>query len=121
MGIFKRLGDRLSEGPEQLRAQEIRLVCSDLPGVEQIAVCRPRSRPKVAGVVQSVTVDPRGEPPILKIEVFDGTDHVVGVWYGRRSIPGISLGKPLILQGTMRKSSDGDFEMINPSYELVST
>lgn len=111
---------RIWAGAEQLRAQEIRKVCSGLGGIQQIAECRARTRPRVAGVVQSITIDPRSMPPRLRLQIFDGTDEISGVWYGRREIPGITLGRPLVLHGTIRRAADGTLEMMNPAYELVS-
>ena len=64
-------------------------------------------------------VDPRTNPPTLRIEIYDGTDEITGVWYGRREIPGIGLGRPLVLEGTVRKGPDGAFEIMNPAYSLV--
>ncbi|MGH2812483.1 MAG: OB-fold nucleic acid binding domain-containing protein [Actinomycetota bacterium] len=120
MSIFRKIGQRLAEGPEQIRAQEIRLACLNLERVEPIAECRPRTRPRVAGVVQSIKVDPRHNPPVLEVEIFDGTDRVIGVWYGRRQIPGIALGRPIVFQGTIRRGTSGALEILNPAYELVA-
>jgi hypothetical protein len=115
MGIFQ----RISAPPDQLRAQEVRKSCRPIERVQQIAECRTRSRPRVAGVVQSITIDPRTQPPTLRVEIYDGTEEIVGVWYGRREIPGVALGHPLVLEGTVRRNIEGGFEIMNPAYELV--
>lgn len=121
MGVFKRFGERLSETPEQLQAQETRAWCAEIVGVEQIAECRARTRRRVAGVVESIKVIPRRVTTTLEIEIYDGTDHIVGVWYGRRKIPGIDLGKRLILEGTIAVVDGGDrLQIINPAYELIA-
>ncbi len=101
MGIFKKVGERLSTSPEQYQAQEIRNWCGEIGDVEQIAVCRPRTRRRVAGVVESIKVIPRAHTTTLEVQIYDGTDHIVGVWFGRRKIPGVDLGKRLILEGTI--------------------
>src|SRR5918999_643373 len=115
MGLFQ----KMSEAPEQLRAQEIRKFCSAIAGVQQIAECRARTRPRIVGVVQSIMVDPRTNPSTLRIEIYDGTDEITGVWYGRREIPGIGLGRPLVLEGTVRTNANGTLEIMNPAYALV--
>lgn len=122
MGIFKRVGERLNETPEQLQAQEIRSWCGEVAGVEQIAVCRPRSRQRVAGVVESIKVIPRGGSSTLQVQIYDGTDQIVGIWYGRRKIPGVDLGRRLILEGTIGRFYGNDqLQIINPAYELVKS
>lgn len=119
MGLFKRVGERLNETPEQFQAQEIRLWCGEIPGVEQIAECRPRTRRRVAGIVESIKVIPRQDTSILEVHIFDGTDEITGVWYGRRKIPGIDLGERLILEGTVSTTDRKGLRIINPSYEIV--
>ena len=115
MGLFQ----RISAAPDQLRAQEIRKFCSAVTGVQQIAECRARTRPRIVGVVQSIMVDPRTDPATLRIQIYDGTDEISGVWYGRREIPGIALGRPLVLEGTVRRGPNGEFDIMNPAYSLV--
>lgn len=118
MGFFKRLGEPPSE--EQLRAQEVRTQVGAVAGVEQIAICRPRSRAKVCGIVQSIKVLPREATTTLEVQIYDGTDEITGIWYGRRKIPGIELGKCLVLEGTIGKIRGSTaLQIINPAYELV--
>lgn len=119
MGLFKRLGERLSAPPEQLRAQEIRKWCDEIEDVEQIGVCRLRSKARVAGIVQSIKVVPADGSCALEVQVYDGTDEVVGRWFGRRRIPGIELGRGLIMQGTLARAGNGPLTIINPEYELL--
>jgi hypothetical protein len=116
MGMFKRLGERLAAPPEQLRAQEIRKYCDDIGDVEQIGVCRPRRRVRVAGIVQTIKVVPRDASTSLEVQIYDGTDEVVGIWFGRRRIPGIELGRGLILEGTLGRYGRGPLTIINPEY-----
>jgi RecG-like helicase len=120
MNLFKRFGEKLSQDTDQLRAQQIRRLCSELKGIQQIAESRPRTRPRVAGIVQSIKVIPRQETSLLEVEVYDGSDSLVAVWWGRREIPGVTLGQPLILCGTLIRSDNGAAQMINPEYELVA-
>jgi hypothetical protein len=119
MGLLKRIGERLAAPPEQLRAQEIRKWCDEIDNVEQIGVCRPRHQARVAGIVQSIKVVPRESSCTFEVQVYDGTDEVVGVWLGRRRIPGIELGRGLILKGTLGRFGGGPLTIINPEYELL--
>lgn len=119
MGLLKRLTESLSEGPDQLRAQEIRNWCREIDNIEQIGVCRPRTHARVAGRVQSIKVNPRGSTVTLEVQIYDGTDQITGVWFGRRKIPGIDLGRGLILQGTIVRSRTDVLQLINPAYELM--
>jgi OB-fold nucleic acid binding protein len=119
MGLFKRLGERLAAPPEQLRAQEIRKWCDEINDVEQIGICRSRHRARVAGIVQSIKVVPRDSSCSLEVQIYDGTDEVVGIWFGRRRIPGIELGRGLILKGVLGHYGRGPLTLINPEYELL--
>jgi hypothetical protein len=119
MRFFRRLAE-FSEPEEQLRAQEVRHQVAELPGVEQIAVCRPRRRARVAGIVQAIRVVPQPESTRLEVEIYDGTDQITAVWLGRRRIPGIELGLPVILEGTICSVLDHDLQIINPAYELLA-
>lgn len=120
MGILKKLGQRLSEHPDHLRAQGIRTQCGRIDGVEQIAVIRPRTKARVVGVVQSIMVVPRGPGRYsLEVQIYDGTDEVTAVWLGRRRIAGIDLGSGLILNGTIGRFGDDRLKMINPAYQLL--
>lgn len=119
MGFFRRIGEKLTAPPDQLRAQEIRSLCGRLPAVEQIGVCRPRSRVRVAGIVQSIKVVPGDQTCTFEVQIYDGTDEIVGTWFGRRGIPGIDLGRGIILEGTLGKLGRGGLRIINPSYELL--
>lgn len=116
---MRRFGEKLAETPEQFHAQEIRGWCGEIPGVEQIAECRPRTKRRVAGVVESIKVIPRLETSTLEVEIYDGTDNIVGVWFGRRKIPGVDLGKRIILEGTIGTFGGTALKIINPSYEIV--
>ncbi|MGH2768845.1 MAG: OB-fold nucleic acid binding domain-containing protein [Acidimicrobiales bacterium] len=118
MRWFKRL-DRLSEPDEHLHSQEVRNWVSRVPGVEQVAVVRPRTRARVAGIVQSIKVVPQQETSRLEVEVYDGTDEITGVWWGRRRILGIELGRGIILEGTIGRADGRGLQMINPAYELL--
>lgn len=119
MNIIRRLGERLSEHPEHLRAQETRSWCAQVSDVEQIAVCRPRTRVRIAGRVQSIKLVPRMNTSSLEVQIWDGTDEVTAIWLGRKKIPGIALGRGLVLEGTIGRYRGDVLSMINPAYELL--
>lgn len=119
MGLFRRVGDLLQETPDEDDAPKLRAWSQQVPGVAPITDCRPRAHRKVAGVVESIKLTPRDNTCLLQVEIYDGTDRIVGVWYGRRKIPGVDLGRKLILEGTVADLEGAGLQIINPEYELV--
>jgi hypothetical protein len=116
MGIF----DRLSETDEELHTQHTREWIKDLGGVEDAINCSPHSERRVAGVVESIKLVPTKYSQTLEVTIYDGTERIVGVWLGRRSIPGIDLGTRIVLEGTVGAFRPGPLQIINPAYELLS-
>lgn len=120
--MLKNLRRQLLQTPEEEQAPKIREWCRQIPGVEQIADCRPRTRQKVAGVVESIKLTPQNNTCMLEVQIYDGTDEIVGVWYGRRKIPGVDLGRRIALEGTIADAGDSrdvELQIINPAYELL--
>lgn len=119
MGILSRLGERLSETPDQIHAQNTRAWCAEVEGVERIAECRARTHRRVVGVVESIKLIPSEFGHKLEVQIYDGTDRLVGVWLGCRTIPGIDLGSSIVMEGTVGTFGSGVLTMINPAYELL--
>lgn len=120
MKVLEKLTARLAQHPQQMRAQEVRGFCSEVKGVSQIAECRPRTTARVVGIVKGIEYSPTASGSVLRIRIYDGTDELVGAWFGRKEIPGADLGKPMVLEGTVRPSpTSKTLEMMNPAYELV--
>ena len=115
MGIL----ERLNESDEELHAQQTREWTSELGDVEEAVKCTPHSRRRVAGVVESIKLVPTKYSQTLEVTIFDGTERIVGVWLGRRSIPGIDLGTRIVLEGTVGAFRTGPLQIINPAYELL--
>jgi translation initiation factor 2B subunit (eIF-2B alpha/beta/delta family) len=115
MGFLK----GLSETSDEIHAQHTRKWCREIDGVQDVTDCMERTRRKVAGVVESIKLVPRQFSNTLEVTVFDGTDRIIGVWLGRKSIPGIDLGTHLILEGTVGRFEPGPLRIINPAYELL--
>jgi RecG-like helicase len=119
MGLFRKVGDLLQDNPDEEDAPKLRAWSQQMPGVDPIKECRPRAHRRVAGVVESIKLTPRTNTCLLQIEIYDGTDRIKGVWYGRRKIPGVDLGRRLVLEGTVADLEGTGLQMINPEYELV--
>lgn len=115
MGIL----GRLNETSEQMHAQQTREWCSEIDGIQDASSCEARTRRKVAGVVESIKLIPNAFSQTLEVTIYDGTDRLVGIWLGRRSIPGIDLGSRLLLEGTIGAFRNGPLQIINPAYELL--
>jgi RecG-like helicase len=120
VGFLQRLGQRLTEPPERALAQKVRAFCDQVGGVDQIGMCRPRTHVKVAGKVQSIKLVPNGSTSTLEMRVYDGTDEIVAVWFGRRKIPGVVLGSGIVLEGTLTRMRGHAWQIINPAYQLVT-
>lgn len=113
--------DRLHETAEDLHTQQTLKWCREVPDVDRAEECQEHARKKVAGTVESIRLIPTSTSNTLEITIFDGTDRIVGVWLGRKSIPGINLGSHVILEGTVGSFRPGPLQIINPAYELLPT
>lgn len=121
MGLLKKLGERLSEAPEVLNADEIRKRCAGVPGVACIADIKPRERARVSGIIESIKVIPHhNASSMLEIDINDGTGHLRGIWYGRKKIPGLHLGQQVIFEGTIGQARSGDLRILSPIYEFLT-
>jgi hypothetical protein len=87
-------------------------------GATPIAEAPLRTRTHLAGEITSIRVVPRAGSPSLEVSVNDGTGLAVGVFTGRRSIPGVTPGRGIALEGVARQ----DYRrilMMNPAYQLL--
>ena len=115
MGFIK----GLSETSDQIHAENTREWCREIEGVDEVTDCEERTRRRVAGVVESIKLIPSQFSNTLEVTLFDGTDRIIGVWLGRKAIPGIDLGTHLKLEGTIGRYDSGPLRIINPAYELL--
>lgn len=76
-----------------------------------------RRRAQVSGKVRSVRVRPWGEVATLEATIVDATGAVTVAFLGRRTIPGITLGAPLTVEGMVGARS-GKLVVLNPAYDL---
>jgi hypothetical protein len=87
-------------------------------GATPIAEAPLRTPVHVAGEITSIRVVPRAGSPSLEVSVNDGTGLAVGVFTGRRSIPGITPGRGIALKGVARQDHKRIL-LMNPSYQLL--
>jgi amino acid transporter len=73
----------------------------------------------VEGRIRAVKVAALADSPLYACEVMDATGVVTAVFYGRRSVPGLSPGTCIRLQGRPRREN-GKLVIANPRYRLVS-
>ncbi|ACQ80195.1 nucleic acid binding OB-fold tRNA/helicase-type [Beutenbergia cavernae DSM 12333] len=90
-------------------------------GCAPVAELAARRRAHVAGVLRSVTYQPRGVDPALTAELYDGSGSVDLVWLGRREIAGIEPGRRLVVDGMVCSPEPGRprLVMYNPAYDLL--
>lgn len=116
--MFKRLFRRLSQDASDHRAETIREWASTVPGASAIADAQPRSVARVAGVVEGLRVRPREGVQAIEAVISDGSGTVTAVWLGRRSIPGLSLGARMIVEGRLG-GEPARLHIMNPTFEFA--
>lgn len=114
---FRRFLRRMAESDEQRLDEETREWAGKVPGTVPIAGAPSRSRAKVAGVVRRITVRPLEGYESLEALVSDGTGEMSIVWMGRRSMPGLSLGTRIVVEGVVGEHGTSR-RMVNPSFEF---
>jgi hypothetical protein len=87
-------------------------------GCVAIGSIRWRDRVRIAGVVRSTRIQPKGGVPTLECVVADDTGSISIVFLGRRHVPGIEVGSRLVAHG-MAGSHFGRLAILNPEYELL--
>ncbi len=108
----------LRESDEAHLGHELRSWADSIPGTVLIAQAPLRHRVRLAGEIRRLTIKP-GEPfEDLEAVLYDGSGEVRIVWLGRRSIPGVSVGSRLVVEGTVGETN-GERWMIDPVFELV--
>jgi hypothetical protein len=118
VGFFKKAFGRFAQDESERRAATFREWASRQPGVTLIQDAKPRTVARVAGVVEGIRVRPREGVPAVEALVTDGSGSVTAVWLGRRTLPGLSLGCRLLLEGRL----GGDpqhLQVMNPRYEFA--
>lgn len=101
------------------RHVEVVSVPSPRDGTVSIGSAPRREKVRVCGKVVRIRLQPATELPFFVIVVRDATGTALVQWKGRRSIPGVALGRDLIVEGV---GYDGPLGLTfdNPAYELLS-
>ena len=118
MGPLRRFFDRLSESDEARHAAEIKSWSEKIPEATPIDEATPRQRAKIAGIVRRITVSPMEGSESIKLLVTDGRAECEVVLMGRRSVPGVTLGTRLIVEGVVAEHR-GTRRMVNPHLEIA--
>ena len=108
---------RLTSDENQLEADSLASEV-DASGATRARSCQCGQRVELLGKLRCVQLQPAERLPTLVAELFDGTDAVMLVWLGRRSIPGIEAGRTIRARGRVA-SRDGQKVMYNPAYDLL--
>jgi hypothetical protein len=87
-------------------------------GCNAIGTIRWRDRVRIAGIVRSTRIQPKGGVPTLECVVADDSGSISLVFLGRRQVAGISPGARLVAHG-MAGSHIGRLAILNPEYELL--
>ncbi|MGH2580809.1 MAG: OB-fold nucleic acid binding domain-containing protein [Actinomycetota bacterium] len=116
---FRRFLHRMAESDEQRLGEEIQEWAATVPGTARIKDAPMRSRIKVAGVVKRITVRPLEGFESLEALISDGTGELSVLWMGRRSIPGLTLGTRIVVEGVVAVKRGG-LKMVNPTFEFAA-
>jgi hypothetical protein len=117
--FVERMLERLSRTPDEIRAENLRAWAATISGATPIAKCEPRTKSRVAGVVQNLRIDPREGRDSVEATIIDGSGEMVAKWLGRSSLQGVTLGMGLVIDGTVGLDRDGEKIILNPDYRLV--
>jgi len=108
---------RLTKPIDELDRERLGAYCDDLGAtpMDRVTARRPS---RVAGEIRAVRIVPRAGAPAVEVTVSDGRGSVVGVFLGRRKIPGMSPGRRVLFSGVAGK--DGNRYLVyNPEYQLL--
>lgn len=114
---FRDLRQRLTASVQQLDRARLQERYQGLD-VTPIAEAPLRTPVRVGGEVQETRVVPQAGSPSLRVTVDDGTGRATAMFSGRSRIPGLGLGKGVLLEGVARQEG-GQLVLLNPSYTLL--
>lgn len=114
----RRFRDRITDTDEERLAAEVREWAESVPATTRIQAAVPRSKVKLAGAVRRITIRPIKGFDALGVLLSDGTGEVGVEWLGRRTIPGLTLGSRLIVEGVLGREA-GSLRMVNPTFEFA--
>ncbi len=118
-GFWRRLVRRFTTDVAELDADDLSKR-AQASGAQRACDCHCGEEAVVLGRLRSVGLSPKASAPTLEAELFDGTDGVILVWFGRRKIAGIEPGRTIKARGRVAVR-DGQKVLYNPYYELQNT
>lgn len=110
---------RLREPDEVRLAEETQDWASAITGTVRIGDAPLRTPVRLAGVVRRLTVRPVEGAPTLEVVIEDGTGSVEVAWTGRSSIPGLTLGTAIVVDGLISEQR-GSHRVVNPRFEFAA-
>ncbi len=118
-GLWRRLAQRWRSGTREAWEAEEEQHTRKTRGTVPLSEVRERQDVRVSGLIQSVTYSPASGPMRLVVTLYDGTGTLELRWLGRRSIPGIAVGRHLEAHGTAARVLD-HLALIDPSYRILA-
>lgn len=114
---FDRLRRRLTATVDQLDAVRLqdRYAGLDVTRIEDVPLRRPV---RVGGEVQETRIVPRAGSPSLEVAISDGSGRAYAVFTGTTRIPGLSLGRGVLIEGVARIERNRVI-LLNPAYTLL--
>ena len=108
----------LTKPVDELERDRLSKSFAALEGLDPLSDIPLRRPSRVGGEVKGVRVVPRAGSPSLEVTVGDGSGEAVAIFYGRRRIKGIEVGRSLLLEGVARADRNR-VVIVNPSYTLL--
>ena len=88
-------------------------------GTTPIGYVQFRTRARCRGRVNAVRVQPLAGTPTLECTIADDTGQLTVTFLGRRNVPGIEVGRHLVVEG-IAAEHHGRLSFINPDYQLLA-
>ena len=115
--MLKSFRNRMSKSIDDIEDERLEARLADL-GVAHIADAPTRVPVLLAGEVQEIQVVPRAGSASLEVTFSDGSGRAAAVFTGRRRIPGLDLGRRVVIEGVGR-TERGRLVLVNPAYTIV--
>jgi hypothetical protein len=115
--VLRDLRNRLTASVQELDRARLQARYQGL-GLTAIGEAPSRTPLRVAGEVQETRTLRQAQSPAVHVTLDDGTGRLIAVFSGRRRIPGLGLGRGVVLEGVARDER-GHLVMLNPAYTLL--
>jgi hypothetical protein len=116
--MLRRNREPIEVRPSATEAEAALLDAPLLEGCVPIAELSWRRSARFVGRVRSLRVQPWADVATLECTLVDDTGGVTVVFLGRRRIPGITLGRMMVVDG-MAGAHHGKLALLNPEYTLL--